>query len=222
MAAVTTQPPDALAPVPANPSPPIHVVDHALSRIDGIGTNHESGALPIARPPPPPAKHPVPTVGSASPRPPLNAGPPTVTAQPRFISQRPSQPPLNESGLGNRLPTTHNGKVAIVDPPRQGGRRSSGGSSPPTSFASPGREHHRDTKFGEDFSRLTHGVHQSVPAAVRRVVRDNWEKALLGTEFHQAFIVSASHNHYVSRNGTTTIFWGLGRRDASRRIFRFI
>lgn len=47
----------------------------------------------------------------------------------------------------------------------------------------------------DDLSRLTHAVQQSVPAAVRRVVRDNWEKSLLGSEFHSAFLLNAVIHH---------------------------
>jgi hypothetical protein len=46
------------------------------------------------------------------------------------------------------------------------------------------------TKFHDDCTRMTFSIQQSVPEAVRRMVRDNWEKCLLGSDFHQAFIVS--------------------------------
>lgn len=45
-------------------------------------------------------------------------------------------------------------------------------------------------KLNEDRTRITYGIRQSIPEAVRRSVRDNWEKCLLGSDFHQAFIVS--------------------------------
>ncbi|KAH8742877.1 hypothetical protein F5883DRAFT_667023, partial [Diaporthe sp. PMI_573] len=43
--------------------------------------------------------------------------------------------------------------------------------------------------------KITYGIQQAVPEAVRRSVRDNWEKCLLGSEFHQAFILNASIHH---------------------------
>lgn len=59
------------------------------------------------------------------------------------------------------------------------------------SFPSPGRELiHADQKFLDDKTRITFGIHQAIPEAVRRSVRDNWEKCLLGSDFHQAFVVS--------------------------------
>ncbi|KAI0596411.1 hypothetical protein F4775DRAFT_564448 [Biscogniauxia sp. FL1348] len=63
----------------------------------------------------------------------------------------------------------------------------------PPSFPSP-RQNHSPT-FDQDVDLLTHAVHQSAPEAVRRVVRDNWEKALLGSEFHHAFLLNAVIHH---------------------------
>lgn len=50
-------------------------------------------------------------------------------------------------------------------------------------------------KLNEDRTRITYGIQQSIPEAVRRSVRDNWEKCLLGSDFHQAFIVSFHQFH---------------------------
>jgi hypothetical protein len=82
----------------------------------------------------------------------------------------------------------------IVDPPR----RSSVVPSmiPPqpqqsNGFPSPGRDYGAENrKFNDDLSRITLSFQQGIPEAVRRGVRDNWEKCLLGSEFHQAFVVS--------------------------------
>ncbi|KAG8157889.1 hypothetical protein KVR01_012161 [Diaporthe batatas] len=64
------------------------------------------------------------------------------------------------------------------------------------SFPSPGREHiHADQKFLDDKTRISFGIHQAVPEAVRRSVRDNWEKCLVGSDFHQAFVLNASIHH---------------------------
>jgi len=48
-------------------------------------------------------------------------------------------------------------------------------------------------KFLDDCTRMNFAIQQSLPEAVRRIVRDHWEKCLLGSEFHQAFVVSLSH-----------------------------
>lgn len=148
------------------------------------------GAFPVAKLPAPASA--APTPGSESPATPMQIGTPLLAAQSQTRNQGPPPQlsPIQTAFPGNRLPASHNGKVAIVEPPRQGARRSSNGFSPV--FGSPTRDHHRvNPKFNEDVSRLTHAIQQSIPEAVRHVVRDNWEKTLLGTDFHQAFVVSA-------------------------------
>lgn len=61
------------------------------------------------------------------------------------------------------------------------------------SFPSPVKDYAKENpQWTDDINRLTSAVRECLPEAVRRVVRDNWEKCLLGSEFHQAFIVSAS------------------------------
>lgn len=65
-----------------------------------------------------------------------------------------------------------------------------------TGFPSPGRDKaHMNPKFIDDRTRITFGIQQSLPEAVRRSVRDNWEKCLLGSDFHQAFVLNASIHH---------------------------
>lgn len=57
-------------------------------------------------------------------------------------------------------------------------------------FPSPNREKiHQLPKFKDDRTRITFGIQQALPEAVRRSVRDNWEKCLVGSDFHQAFVV---------------------------------
>lgn len=74
--------------------------------------------------------------------------------------------------------------VSQPPPPAEPPVPSSGFPSPITTHA------HLNKKFADDCTRLTYAIQQSTPDAVRRVFRDNWEKCMLGTEFHQAFIVS--------------------------------
>ncbi|KAH6648533.1 hypothetical protein BKA67DRAFT_367030 [Truncatella angustata] len=115
------------------------------------------------------------------------------------ISQQPPPPPpaLPVPSIGSASPATPlqtlpplalQTQISTHAPPQ-----------PPLSvdgIGSPTCDHHRVLpKFTEDNSRLTHAVQQSVPEAVRRVVRDNWQKTLLGTEFHQAFVMNAVIHH---------------------------
>ncbi|KAM7217079.1 hypothetical protein V8F06_007594 [Rhypophila decipiens] len=78
-----------------------------------------------------------------------------------------------------------------MDPPRKASPQIKGFPSP-----GPGADHpRRNPKFVDDCTRMTYAVQQSLPEAVRRTVRDHWEKCLLGSEFHQAFILNASIHH---------------------------
>lgn len=63
--------------------------------------------------------------------------------------------------------------------------------APSSGFPSPGKENmSQNSKFKDDRTRITYSIRQALPDAARRSVRDNWEKCLLGSDFHQAFIVS--------------------------------
>lgn len=75
--------------------------------------------------------------------------------------------------------------------------RSTGNSSPAprisVGFPSPKSEAMQtNQKFLDDCDRLKFGIQQALPEAVRRSVRDNWEACLLGSPFHQAFVVSSA------------------------------
>ncbi|KAK9775793.1 hypothetical protein SCAR479_07609 [Seiridium cardinale] len=177
-----------------NPPAANHVADGNANRSDGSGMNTASGPYPFSQPPPP--APPAPAIGSASPATPLSTGTPPSSTQSHLRSHDPHQLPPLQTALGNRLPTTQNGRVTIVEPPGQGGRRSN---APAPAFASPTRDSQSAApKINEDISRLTHAIQQSIPEAVRHVIRDNWQKALLGTEFHQAFVMNAAVHHASS------------------------
>jgi hypothetical protein len=78
-----------------------------------------------------------------------------------------------------------------MDPPgaRKQGQQQQRGS--PMGFPSPTQDYATiNPKFVDDCTRMNFAIQQSLPEAVRRIVRDHWEKCLLGSEFHQAFIVS--------------------------------
>ncbi|KAK7908097.1 hypothetical protein PG985_015400 [Apiospora marii] len=159
-----------------------------------------------AAPQPPYVSSTSPASASAPPPPPPNqvtpASTPSVTPGPPSAYLSASLPPRT-SPLATQAPPAHyvrrtsmpqGGKVPIVEPPGAGLRRAA--SQNPNAFQSPNRDHSRENpKFNDDLSRLTHAVQQSVPEAVRRVTRDNWEKILLGTGFHQAFVMNAVIHH---------------------------
>ncbi|RYP62321.1 hypothetical protein DL769_007340 [Monosporascus sp. CRB-8-3] len=91
--------------------------------------------------------------------------------------------------------SSSHGKVPIVEPPGAYSRQPSQYNSP-KGFPSPNQEYLKDNpKFIDDKARLTFAIQQSIPEAVRRVIRDNWEKAILGSEFHHAFLLNAVIHH---------------------------
>lgn len=64
------------------------------------------------------------------------------------------------------------------------------------SFPSPGREQGKqDLQFADECARITSAIRQAQPEAVRFSIRDDWEKTLLGSAFHQAFVLNASVHH---------------------------
>ncbi|KAI1383307.1 uncharacterized protein F4822DRAFT_420123 [Hypoxylon trugodes] len=141
-----------------------------------------------------PASAPAPILPSL---PPIAAAPlkpmviytPSMSQSPQTATQ-PRQPLQRQSSSGS----SH--KISIVDPPGSYSRSKSSSHPSSQGFPSPRREHHLENpKFLDDQSRLTHAMQQSVPAAVRRVIRDNWEKCLLGSEFHHAFLLNAVIHH---------------------------
>ncbi|KAI1345257.1 hypothetical protein F5Y15DRAFT_365384 [Xylariaceae sp. FL0016] len=60
---------------------------------------------------------------------------------------------------------------------------------------SPKQKHASMPEFDDDFAKLSHLVSHVGPPAVRKVVRDHWEKTLLGSEFHHAFLLNAAIHH---------------------------
>ena len=120
---------------------------------------------------------------------------PVTPKQPHFSGQQPSSPsrqvlpnirqPAQTSWPSPAL-QGHPSKPPIMDPP-SGRQRLSGN---PGGFPSPNTSNRSfNGKFSEDVQRMSFAVGQCIPGAVRRVIRDNWEKCLLGSEFHQAFLV---------------------------------
>jgi hypothetical protein len=125
-------------------------------------------------------------------------GRPSNSQRPSFAPQYQAQPspvyPAQSQQVQQGYAPPQTARPLIVDPPRRI-------SIPPVSiqpqpqtssgFPSPGRDYGAENrKFNDDLSRITLSFQQGIPEAVRRAVRDNWEKCLLGSEFHQAFVVS--------------------------------
>jgi len=83
-----------------------------------------------------------------------------------------------------------------MDPPVRRADQAQAAAARNAGFASPTPDYASiNPKFNDDVQRMVFAVQQSIPEAVRRVIRDNWEKCLLGSEFHQAFILNASIHH---------------------------
>lgn len=170
-------PAPALAPAPLPPLGPVHLPSASSPRPTPVPRPVPTGTPPVAGPYPSHTGHhqqPPPPPGFHSHQPPPHA---------HHGHQQP--PPMN-CGYPPLPPPMQQGKVAIVEPPRATPRANG------TQFNglhSPGRDHRANPKFNEDISRLTHAVQQSLPEAVRHVTREHWEKTLLGSDYHQNFVV---------------------------------
>lgn len=47
-----------------------------------------------------------------------------------------------------------------------------------------------DLQGTDDYSQLSRRIKETNPQVVRQVLRDNWQSCFLGSDFHNAFIVS--------------------------------
>ncbi|TLS24993.1 hypothetical protein PpBr36_07318 [Pyricularia pennisetigena] len=113
-----------------------------------------------------------------------------VSTEPMPSMYSPAQPQPSPS---TGLPGRPRNRPSIMDPPgntiSSPARRGSG-------YPSPTIDHETiNPKFVDDVARITYAIQQSLGDAVRRAIRDNWEKCLLGTDFHQAFVLNASIHH---------------------------
>ncbi|CAK7217362.1 hypothetical protein SCUCBS95973_003123 [Sporothrix curviconia] len=89
-------------------------------------------------------------------------------------------PIINPPLQGIPQPPPQLRETAIVDP--------RGGIMHP----SPKRMYHQENpKVWDDYMRLTFAIEQGLSDSVRLAVRQNWEKCLLGTNFHQGFMLNA-------------------------------
>ncbi|KAI1810998.1 hypothetical protein GGS20DRAFT_579435 [Poronia punctata] len=65
-----------------------------------------------------------------------------------------------------------------------------------TRLPSPEIDHQaRIPRFKRDLSVVADAVQRSCPEAVRRIVRDKWDKCIMGSDFHHAFILNATLHH---------------------------
>lgn len=172
-----TAPTSVASPASTTASPTVHGLGPSRpGRTSMSNTPHQSPALPS---PPVPLR-----ASPATSRPPPAAATNTTTTRGTKYQNNPvwRAEPLRE---------TKKPKIPPVPIPSPAQPAQSLAAARMVSFPSPGREHiHADQKFLDDKTRITFGIQQAIPEAVRRSIRDNWEKCLLGSDFHQAFIVS--------------------------------
>lgn len=196
------QPPHQNSPQPADSHPP---PAHAHPSLHNHILNHDHNQHQHQHQQPTTPHHqfhhhqPPPIVYSSKPTllPSLPSLPPISLHQPPSLAAHVAPPPIFHTSGGHTTPVHQVvSKPPIMDPPR---RASQTAPPPPAGFPSPLQDYARtNTKFVDDCTRLTFAVHQSLPEAVRRTIRDNWQKCLLGSEFHQAFIVSRCFLHLIS------------------------
>jgi hypothetical protein len=137
-----------------------------------------------------PHQEPAPVTTPLTPLPPLHQS----HVPPHHPQHQPQPQP--QPVLRSQAPQAHQraslSKPIIMDPPAsrkpsQAPQQQHGAMG----FPSPTQDHAAiNSKFVDDCTRMNFAIQQSLPEAVRRIVRDHWEKCLLGSEFHQAFVVS--------------------------------
>ncbi|TLD11031.1 hypothetical protein PgNI_05914 [Pyricularia grisea] len=114
--------------------------------------------------------------------------PVSAAPMPSMYSPAQSQPSPSAG-----LPGRPRNRPSIMDPP---GNKISSPTMRGGGYPSPTVDHATiNPKFVDDVARITYAIQQSLGDAVRRAIRDNWEKCLLGTDFHQAFVLNASIHH---------------------------
>ncbi|KAH9435520.1 hypothetical protein MCOR02_004447 [Pyricularia oryzae] len=138
---------------------------------------------PASVEPPPPRVISAQPSGGAFHRSPASTAPVTSTYSPAQSQPSPSA----------GLPGRPRNRPSIMDPP---GNKISNPTMRGGGYPSPTMDHATiNPKFVDDVARITYAIQQSLGDAVRRAIRDNWEKCLLGTDFHQAFVLNASIHH---------------------------
>ncbi|KAI1827992.1 hypothetical protein F4861DRAFT_490192 [Xylaria intraflava] len=120
---------------------------------------------------------------------------PTLPSQklPSVVSTGPSKQPSHL-----RTTETHRDDQAFTlslkDTPTQ--EQSGETSGMPKRFPSPGADYDTEVAgFNRDSSLVADAIQQAGPEAVRKTLRDKWQKCLMGSEFHHAFITNAMMQH---------------------------
>lgn len=61
---------------------------------------------------------------------------------------------------------------------------------PSSDFPSPRQSYYADPEFVEQKNRVDESIHNAMKEAVRAAVRRNWQKTLMGSTWHEAFILN--------------------------------
>ncbi|CAK7236090.1 hypothetical protein SBRCBS47491_009517 [Sporothrix bragantina] len=110
------------------------------------------------------------------------------------------QQPIPQRGVGRPPDPVMVHRAPIVNPPPQGIPQPLPQRKEPAvvdprggiQHPSPGRLYHQENrKVWDDYMRLTFAIEQCLSDSVRCAVRQNWQKCLLGTTFHQGFMLNA-------------------------------
>ncbi|KAI0553528.1 hypothetical protein F4679DRAFT_529409 [Xylaria curta] len=185
---------------PASGTPPLPLPPSAqVPSIQSLATEPQSTQPPSTQPPP--SAQPTSTQ-------PFSVEPPST--QPQLSSMHSQAVPRRVMLPEGRLPLSQHQSYrwapsytvppsgpapppSQAEHPRQQSREENG---VPKRFPSPEVDHESQIpRFTRDLSLLADTVQQSSPEAVRRLVRDKWEKCILGSEFHHAFIINAMIHH---------------------------
>ncbi|KAI1497381.1 hypothetical protein F5X99DRAFT_26612 [Biscogniauxia marginata] len=156
---------------PAETQPPGNLPSYQddISRVSSDVVNRDEPPAATQAPAPAPAPAPTPA--------PVPTSEPVASSVPSTIQQPQSQRQHTPSTPRTQVVVPRNTKYNIAQ-----------------RFPSP-RQDYEPAIFDQDLKLLTHAVQQAMPQAVRRVIRDNWEKSLLGSEFHHAFLLNAVVHH---------------------------
>ncbi|OAA65533.1 Zinc finger, C2H2 [Niveomyces insectorum RCEF 264] len=196
---VTAQPPPLRPPFSQTPVPP--PVVPTSSRQSHHPPRPNRSPTTLAPPPPPPRQQ---QYSHSQPQPQPQAHS-QAREQPRPQSQQQQQPrhvqhPQHPQHVVPTMATTarppdpriaHRSSAIVEPPPPLILETSIVDASRTFSHLSPGRDHfHDNPKFQEDFFRLSYAIQQSLSESVRCAVREHWEKCMLGSDFHQAFMLN--------------------------------
>lgn len=154
-----------------------------------------TGPLPSTQPPPStqlPSSMPLPSTRPVLAHPHINSTVPVgqpihseATHPPDQHRRGPPSTPVSSSGISPQLSQSSQHRKQIRDV-----------NGVPKRFPSPEFDHSPHiTGFNRDLSLLADAIQRSCPEAVRQAVRDKWQKCMMGSEFHNAFLMNAIIHH---------------------------